>query len=56
MSLLMAPMYVLFEGSILFARLLERRTRRAEAAEEAEAGEAEDPPSRERELVTLDQD
>src|SRR4051795_11654673 len=56
MSLLMAPMYVLFEGSILFARLLERRTRRAEAAEEAEAGEAEDPRSRERELVTLDQD
>src|SRR3954451_12398737 len=56
MSLLMAPMYVLFEGSILFARLLERRSHRAEAAEEAEAGEAEDPPSRERELVTLDQD
>src|SRR3954467_12778587 len=56
MSLLMAPMYVLFEGSILFARLLERRTRRAEAAEEAEAAEAEDSPPRERELVTLDQD
>src|SRR4051794_3285717 len=56
MSLLMAPMYVLFEGSILFARLLERRARRAEAEEEAEADEAEDPRSRERELVTLDQD
>src|SRR3954469_334647 len=56
MSLLMAPMYVLFEGSILFARLLERRSRRADAEDEDEADEADDSDSRERELVTLDQD
>jgi sec-independent protein translocase protein TatC len=37
MLLLAAPMYVLFEASILFAWLLDRRARRAEAAEEATA-------------------
>jgi sec-independent protein translocase protein TatC len=56
MTLLMAPMYVLYEGSILFARLLDRRERRHEAEEEAAAAEADDSDSRERELVTLDQD
>jgi sec-independent protein translocase protein TatC len=56
MGLLMAPMYVLFEGSILVAWLLDRRARRAEAEEEDDADEAEDSSSRERELVTLDQD
>jgi sec-independent protein translocase protein TatC len=56
MMLLMAPMYVLYEGSILFARLLDRRARRHEAEEEAAAVQADDSDSRERELVTLDQD
>ena len=56
MTLLMAPMYVLYEGSILLARLLDRRARRHEAEEEAEAAAADDSDSRERELVTLDQD
>jgi sec-independent protein translocase protein TatC len=56
MTLLMAPMYVLYEGSILLARLLDRRARRHEAEEEAEADLADDSDSRERELVTLDQD
>jgi sec-independent protein translocase protein TatC len=56
MMLLMAPMYVLYEGSILFARLLDRRARRHEAEEDEEADPADDSDSRERELVTLDQD
>src|SRR3954452_1781597 len=56
MSLLMSPMYVLFEGSILFARLLERRSRRLDAEEEYEGDGPDDSASRERELVTLDQD
>jgi sec-independent protein translocase protein TatC len=56
MSLLMLPMYVLYEGSILFAWLLDRRARRREAEEEVAVEDAEDSSSRERELVTLDQD
>jgi sec-independent protein translocase protein TatC len=56
MSLLMLPMYVLYEGSILFAWLLDRRARRREAEEAAAAGDDEHSSSRERELVTLDQD
>ena len=56
MMLLMAPMYVLYEGSILFARLLDRRERRREAEEDEEADPADESDSRERELVTLDQD
>ncbi len=35
MTLMMVPMYVLYEGSILLARLLDRRAGRAAAAEEA---------------------
>src|SRR3954449_11800688 len=45
MSMLMAPMYVLFEASILFSRLLDRRDARAAV---------DDAP--ESELVTTDQD
>jgi sec-independent protein translocase protein TatC len=56
MSLLMLPMYVLYEGSILFAWLLDRRARRREAAEDVAVEDAEGSASRERELVTLDQD
>jgi sec-independent protein translocase protein TatC len=56
MTLLMVPMYVLYELSILVVWLLDRRARRREA-EEAAAMEAADAPSEpERELVTLDQD
>lgn len=56
MTLLMLPMYVLYELSILFAWLLERRARRREAEEELAVEDADDSFSRERELVTLDQD
>jgi sec-independent protein translocase protein TatC len=56
MSLLMLPMYVLYEGSILFAWLLDRRARRREAEEEVAVEDADASASRERELVTLDQD
>jgi hypothetical protein len=49
-------MYVLYELSILVVWLLDRRARRREAEEEAAVAEAEAPSSRERELVTLDQD
>jgi len=56
MTLLMVPMYVLYELSILVVWLLDRRERRREAEEEAAVAEAEAPSSRERELVTLDQD
>src|SRR4051812_6508942 len=48
MSMLMAPMYVLFEASILFSWLLDRRERRAAAADLASATEPEH--------VTTDQD
>ncbi len=56
MTLLMVPMYLLYELSILVVWLLDRRARRREAEEEAAVAEAEAPSSRERELVTLDQD
>jgi sec-independent protein translocase protein TatC len=56
MTLLMLPMYVLYELSILVVWLLDRRARRREAEEVAAVAEAEAPSSRERELVTLDQD
>jgi sec-independent protein translocase protein TatC len=56
MSLLMLPMYVLYEGSILISWLLLRRARRREAEEEVAVEDTEDSSSRERELVTLDQD
>jgi len=48
MTMLMLPMLVLYEGSILFASLLDRRARRARAREEAAlatAGDDGDPPS-----------
>ncbi len=50
MAMMMAPMYVLFEASILFSWLLDRRAGRA-ALEEDEESEAPEP-----ELVTSDQD
>jgi sec-independent protein translocase protein TatC len=58
MTLLMVPMYVLFELSILLSWLFDRRTRRDHAAEEAVDLEDEDDEadSREPELVTFDQD
>ena len=51
MALMMAPMYVLFEASILFSWLLDRRAGRAAAEEDVEESEAPEP-----ELVTTDQD
>jgi sec-independent protein translocase protein TatC len=48
MTMLMLPMLVLYEGSILFASLLDRRARRARAREEAAlatAGDDGDLPS-----------
>ena len=56
MTLLMLPMYVLYELSILVVWLLDRRARRHEAEMEAAAEDAEAPSEPERELVTLDQD
>jgi sec-independent protein translocase protein TatC len=56
MTMMMVPMYVLFEGSILISWLMDRRERRRAAAEEESAGDDEDLPSREPEYATLDQD
>jgi sec-independent protein translocase protein TatC len=42
MLLMMAPLVVLFEGSILLAALLDRRSERARAKEEAELAAADD--------------
>ena len=42
MLILMAPLLVLYEGSILFASLLDRRAARARAREEAEEAAADD--------------
>jgi sec-independent protein translocase protein TatC len=58
MTLLMLPMYVLFELSILLSWLLDRRARRDQAAEEPADLDREDDEdtSREPELVTFDQD
>jgi sec-independent protein translocase protein TatC len=42
MLLLMAPLVVLFEGSILFAALVDRRAARARAREEAELADSDD--------------
>ncbi|MBA2517675.1 MAG: twin-arginine translocase subunit TatC [Solirubrobacterales bacterium] len=44
MLLIMVPMYGLYEGSILIASLLDRRSRRAAAREEAETPEADQLP------------
>jgi sec-independent protein translocase protein TatC len=60
MTMLMVPMYVLFEGSILLSWLLDRRDRRSRPAEEEEDVDPDDEDdehsSREPELVTFDQD
>jgi Sec-independent protein secretion pathway component TatC len=42
MCLLMAPLIVLFEGSILLAALVDRRAARARAREEAELADSDD--------------
>jgi len=56
MTLMMVPMYVLFEGSILISWLMDRRDRRrAVAAEESAPGE-QDASSPEPEYATIDQD
>jgi sec-independent protein translocase protein TatC len=52
MSMMMAPMYVLFEGSILLSWLLDRRAARADAEDELE----DESFSSEPEHVTRDQD
>jgi sec-independent protein translocase protein TatC len=57
MTMMMVPMYVLFEGSILISWLMDRRERRSAAAEEESAdGDDDDSSSREPEYATLDQD
>jgi sec-independent protein translocase protein TatC len=57
MTMMMVPMYVLFEGSILLSWLMDRRDRRrAEAEEESVDDDDEDLSSREPEYATLDQD
>jgi sec-independent protein translocase protein TatC len=56
MTMMMVPMYVLFEGSILISWLMDRRDRRTAAAEEESANDDEPPPSREPEYATIDQD
>jgi sec-independent protein translocase protein TatC len=56
MTMLMAPMYVLFEGSILLSWLLDRRAARADAEDE-DFGDLHDPPSSPEPVhVTRDQD
>jgi sec-independent protein translocase protein TatC len=50
MGMMMAPMYVLFESSILFSWLLDRRAGRAAVEDDDESA------SPEPELVTSDQD
>jgi sec-independent protein translocase protein TatC len=54
MTMMMVPMYVLFEGSILLSWLMDRRDRRRAAA--ADDDDDEDLTSREPEYATLDQD
>jgi sec-independent protein translocase protein TatC len=58
MTMMMVPMYVLFEGSILLSWLMDRRDRRRADAEEesADDDDDEDLTSREPEYATLDQD
>src|SRR3954452_1370287 len=56
-QILIVPMYVLFEGSILISWLMDRRDRRRAAEEEESGGDDdEDAASREPEYATLDQD
>jgi sec-independent protein translocase protein TatC len=57
MTMMMVPMYVLFEGSILLSWLMDRRAARSAAAEEESVDDDdEDLTSREHEYATLDQD
>jgi sec-independent protein translocase protein TatC len=58
MTMMMVPMYVLFEGSILLSWLMDRRAARSGLAEEESADDVddEDLSSREPEYATLDQD
>jgi sec-independent protein translocase protein TatC len=56
MTMMMVPMYVLFEGSILLSWLMDRRDRRRAVAEEESDDDDEDLTSREPEYATLDQD
>jgi sec-independent protein translocase protein TatC len=56
MTMMMVPMYVLFEGSILISWLMDRRDRRSAAAEEESADDDDDTSPREPEYATLDQD
>src|SRR6478735_4488798 len=56
MTMMMAPMYVLFEGSILLSWLLDRRAGRAEADDEDFGDLEETPLSPEPVHVTRDQD
>src|SRR3954462_2941659 len=58
MTMMMVPMYVLFEGSILISWLMDRRDRRRADAEEESADDDDDQDlsSREPEYATLDQD
>jgi sec-independent protein translocase protein TatC len=56
MTMMMVPMYVLFEGSILISWLMDRRERRRAVAEEESDDDDEDSSSREPEYATLDQD
>ena len=55
MTMMMAPMYVLFEASILFSWLLDRRAARADAEDE-DFEILRSPSSPEPEHVTSDQD
>ncbi len=56
MTMMMVPMYVLFEGSILISWLMDRRDRRTAAAADESAVGDEDASSRESEYATIDQD
>ena len=57
MTMMMVPMYVLFEGSILLSWLMDRRAARSAAAEEESVDDDDqDLSSREHEYATLDQD
>jgi sec-independent protein translocase protein TatC len=56
MTMMMVPMYVLFEGSILISWLMDRRDRRTAAAEGESAADEQDASSPEPEYATIDQD
>jgi sec-independent protein translocase protein TatC len=56
MTMMMVPMYVLFEGSILISWLMDRRDRRTAATEEESVADEQDASSPEPEYATIDQD